>query len=216
MRESGGIRPVHESQGFLEGTDIIMKISVVAFALLGAMTFGANVSAGELPASRSITAPEGFSSACQRYGWLCSAKAGQKFTDEQALDLLNKVNRKVNSAIKPVDDAIVYGRSNYWSLPKDGRGDCEDYAMAKTKALLDAGFPSNKMSVSVVLDRSGNNHAVLLVRLSDGEYVLDNMSGSIKPWNRTGYTYLARQKYGNKSAWEVVLAGPRAGQFSEI
>lgn len=193
-----------------------MKISVFAFALLGAMALGTTASAGELPVTRSISAPEGFSSACQRYGWLCSAKAGAKFSDEQALKLLTEVNRKVNSAIRPVDDAVVYGRSNYWSLPKDGRGDCEDYAMAKTKALLDAGFPSNKMSVSVVLDRSGNNHAVLLVRLSDGEYVLDNMSGSIKPWNRTGYTYIARQKYGNKSAWEVVLAGPRAAQFSNM
>ncbi|MGQ2919036.1 transglutaminase-like cysteine peptidase [Rhizobium oryzihabitans] len=201
---------------YLEGTDIIMKIYVLAFALLGAMPLGTKVSASELSATRSIAAPVGFSSACQRYSWLCSSKGGAKMGDDQTRELLSEVNRKVNSSIRPVEDTIVYGRSNYWALPKDGRGDCEDYAIAKTKALLDAGLPSNKMSISVVLDRSGNNHAVLLVRLSDGEYVLDNLSGSIKPWDRTGYTFLARQKYANKSAWEVVLAGPRAGQFREM
>ncbi|WP_320201657.1 transglutaminase-like cysteine peptidase [Agrobacterium sp. rho-13.3] len=193
-----------------------MKIFVLISALLGAATLCSNVSAGQLQATRSITAPEGFTSACQRYSWLCATKAGVKMGDADALELLNKVNRQVNAAIRPAEDSVVYGRSNFWSLPKDGRGDCEDYAMAKTKALMDAGFPANKMSISVVLDRSGGNHAVLMVRLSDGDYVLDNMTSSIKSWDRTGYTYLARQKFNNKAAWEVILAGPRAGQFSEI
>ncbi|SCX27816.1 hypothetical protein DSM25558_4304 [Agrobacterium sp. DSM 25558] len=193
-----------------------MKISVLAFALLGAATLCSNVSAGQLQATRSIAAPEGFSSACQRYGWLCSAKAGVKISDSDALALVTKVNRQVNAAIRPAEDSVVYGRSNYWTLPKDGRGDCEDYAMAKTKALLDAGFPASKMAMSVVLDRGGNNHAVLMVRLSDGDYILDNMTSSIKSWDRTGYTFLARQNFSNKAAWEVILSGPRAKQFSEI
>ncbi|WP_421361562.1 transglutaminase-like cysteine peptidase [Agrobacterium rosae] len=193
-----------------------MKTSVLAFALLSAATLCSNVSAGQLQATRSIAAPEGFSSACQRYGWLCSAKAGVKMSDGDALALVTKVNRQVNAAIRPAEDSVVYGRSNYWTLPKDGRGDCEDYAMAKTKALLDAGFPASKMAMSVVLDRGGNNHAVLMVRLSDGDYILDNMTSSIKSWDRTGYTFLARQNFSNKAAWEVILSGPRAKQFSEI
>lgn len=193
-----------------------MKISVLSCALLSAAMFCTPVFAGPLQATRSIAAPEGFSSACQRYSWLCANKAGVKMSDDDALELLTKVNRQVNAAIRPAEDIVVYGRANYWSLPKDGRGDCEDYAMAKTKALLDAGFPASRMSVSVVLDRGGNNHAVLLVRIADSDYVLDNMTSSIKSWDRTGYTFLARQKYENKAAWEVILAGPRAKQFSQI
>lgn len=192
-----------------------MKISFLACALLGAASFGATVSAAPLHATRAITAPEGFASACQRYAWLCTASGG-KMADADALAVLDKVNKKVNAAIKPVEDRVVYGRANYWALPKDGRGDCEDYAIAKTRALLDAGFPGNRMSISVVLDRAGNNHAVLLVRIADGDYVLDNLTNSIKSWEKTGYTFLARQRYDNKSAWEVVLAGPRAKQFNEI
>ncbi len=193
-----------------------MKFSVLSYALLGAAMLCTPVFAGQLQATRAIAAPEGFSSACQRYSWLCTTKAGVKMSDAEALELLTKVNRQVNAAIRPAEDSVVYGRSNYWTLPKDGRGDCEDYAMAKTKALLDAGFPASKMAVSVVLDRSGNNHAVLMVRIADGDYVLDNMTGSIKSWDRTGYTFLARQKYDNKAAWEVILSGPRAKQFSQI
>lgn len=195
---------------------MIMKVSALALALLGASTFCVSASAGQLAATRSIAAPEGFSSACQRYSWLCSSKGGANMSDDKALELLSKVNRKVNTAIRPAEDTVVYGRSNYWTLPKDGRGDCEDYAMAKTKALLDAGFPASKLAVSVVLDRSGNNHAVLMVRLSGGDFVLDNLTGTIKSWERTGYTFLARQKFDNKSTWEVILSGPRAKQFSEI
>lgn len=195
---------------------MIMKISALALAILGASTFHMPASAGQLAATRAIAAPEGFSSACQRYSWLCSSKGGANMSDDKALELLSKVNRKVNTAIRPAEDTVVYGRSNYWTLPKDGRGDCEDYAMAKTKALLDAGFPASKLAVSVVLDRSGNNHAVLMVRLSGGDFVLDNLTGTIKSWERTGYTFLARQKFDNKSTWEVILSGPRAKQFSEI
>ncbi|KQO80871.1 transglutaminase-like cysteine peptidase [Rhizobium sp. Leaf262] len=193
-----------------------MKISVLGFALLSAVACGTSAFAGQLQATRAIAAPEGFSSACQRYSWLCTTKAGVKMSDSDALVLLTKVNRQVNAAIRPAEDTVVYGRSNYWALPKDGRGDCEDYAVAKTKALLDAGFPANKMAVSVVLDRSGNNHAVLMVRLADADYVLDNMTSTIKSWDRTGYTFLARQKFENKAAWEVILSGPRAKQFSQI
>lgn len=202
--------------GNIEGRGMIKKISVLACALIGASGLNAPAFAGQLQATRAISAPEGFSSACQRYSWLCSSRGGATMSDDKALELLSRVNRKVNSSIRPAEDSAVYGRSNYWSMPEGGRGDCEDYAMAKTKALLDAGFQASKMAVSVVLDRGGNNHAVLLVRLSGGDFVLDSLTSTIKPWDQTGYTFLARQKFDHKAAWEVTLSGPRAKQFNEI
>jgi predicted transglutaminase-like cysteine proteinase len=47
--------------------------------------------------------------------------------------------------------------------------------------LLGAGFASNKLALSVVIDRRGNNHVVLLARLRSGDYVLDNLAGKVKP-----------------------------------
>lgn len=167
----------------------------------------------EVPASRSIAAPIGFSSACARYGWVCHGKGGGNIDDGQALRVLQQVNRYVNASVIPAEDRTTTGKSEYWSLPINNRGDCEDYALLKMKTLLNVGFPSNKLALSVVLDHSGNNHIVLLARLNSGDYVLDNLSGSVKPWHRTGYTFLASQNFKRKGSWQVTLAGPRASQF---
>ncbi|MDM9626106.1 transglutaminase-like cysteine peptidase [Rhizobium sp. S152] len=167
-----------------------------------------------LQASRSIRAPVGFSSACARYAWLCQNKGGKPLNENEALSLLQSVNRQVNSSVTPAYDTATTGKAEYWSLPINNKGDCEDYALLKLKTLLNAGFPANRLAMSVVIDHGGNNHVVLIARLSSGDYVLDNLSRNIKQWGSTGYTFLATQNFNNKRAWQVTLAGPRARQFS--
>ena len=188
-----------------------MKRQLLAAILTVATLFSASAaSAGSfIPATRSISAPQGFSGACSRYGWLCANKGGKALPDGQARSLLTSVNRAVNGRVRPVHDS---GRDQ-WVLPTNNRGDCEDYALAKKKQLIDAGFPANRLAMTVVLDRRGNNHAVLMARLADGDYILDNLSGSVKSWKSTGYTFLARQSFENKRKWQVILSGPRAGKF---
>ena len=182
---------------------------VVSIPALSSQSFAGS----EIPASRSIAAPIGFSSACARYGWVCRNNSGGRVGDGEALRALQQVNRYVNSRVTPVEDRTTTGRSEYRSLPVNNRGDCEDYALLKMKTLIDIGFPANKLALSVVLDRHGGNHLVLLARLPSGDYVLDNLSGSVKPWHRTGYTFLASQNFKRKGSWQVTLAGPRASQF---
>lgn len=188
-------------------------ISVLATML---MAFPNTSTAGStLRASRSIGAPIGFPSACTRYAWLCHKNTSSgEMSDEKAMPLLKKINRDANSSVRPATDYATTGKAEYWSLPINNKGDCEDYALLKMKSLLDAGFPANKLAISVVIDRNGGNHVVLLARLKSGDYVLDNLAGSVKPWSSTGYTFLASQNFNNKSAWQVTLAGPRAAQFS--
>ncbi|RDJ09052.1 transglutaminase-like cysteine peptidase [Rhizobium grahamii] len=191
-----------------------------AFAAFAAFTLAFTAFAGEsyggsaLRASRSIGAPIGFPSACARYSWLCHGGGGREMTDDEAMPLLQKVNRQVNAGVAPATDAQTSGKSEYWSLPINSKGDCEDYALLKLKTLLSAGFASNKLALSVVIDRGGNNHVVLLARLKSGDFVLDNLAAKVKPWASTGYTFLASQNFNNRSAWQVTLAGPRASQFS--
>ena len=136
-------------------------------------------------------------------------------TDEEALGLLRRVNGRVNAAVRPAEDAATTGMQDYWSLPINGRGDCEDYALLKKKELIDAGFKSDRLAITVVLDRNGKNHSVLMARLKAGDYVLDNLSGSVKPWESTGYTFIARQDFENQRVWKVILAGPRARQITD-
>jgi predicted transglutaminase-like cysteine proteinase len=141
---------------------------------------------------------------------LCHGGRSGKLDDGQALRVLQQVNRYVNASVTPVEEP---GKSFYWSTSY--RGDCKNYALLKMRTLINVGFPSSKLALSVVLDRSGNNHMVLLARLNSGDYVLDNLSSGVKSWYRTGYTFLASQNFKRKGSWQVTLAGPRSGQFYE-
>ncbi len=185
-----------------------------AFTFVFTAFSGESYAGSTLRASRAIGAPIGFPSACTRYTWLCHGNGGHEMTDDKAMPLLQKVNRQVNAGVTPATDAQTSGKSEYWSLPINNKGDCEDYALLKLKTLLGAGFASNKLALSVVIDRRGNNHVVLLARLRSGDYVLDNLAGKVKPWASTGYTFLASQNFNDRSAWQVTLAGPRADQYS--
>jgi predicted transglutaminase-like cysteine proteinase len=190
-------------------------LPVVAFGLVALISSNEPGFAGsQIASSRAVGAPAGFVSACHRYSWLCANSPGRAMGDDEAMAVLRRVNGHVNSTVKPAEDQATSGMREYWSLPINGRGDCEDYALAKKKELIDAGFKSDKLAITVVLDRSGHNHSVLMARLSSGDYVLDNLSGSVRPWESTGYTFIARQSFENKRVWKVILAGPRASQFS--
>ena len=56
------------------------------------------------------------------------------------------VNRATNLSIRPVSDERQWGVADHWSDPFETllshRGDCEDYAILKYAALLEAGAPS--------------------------------------------------------------------------
>jgi predicted transglutaminase-like cysteine proteinase len=158
-----------------------------------------------------VKAPPGFNETCRRYQWFCVNQTSRAGTASQdgLLDLAHKINRRVNNTVTQLSDPENYGVADYWTLPVNGNGDCEDFVLQKYKLLLDAGVDSRDMSIAVVLDGKGGNHAVLVLRHSTGDLVLDSLSRRIRPWNQTGYTYLAMQSSGDKTQWEVVMNQPR-------
>jgi predicted transglutaminase-like cysteine proteinase len=167
-----------------------------------------------LPVGRSIGAPAGFASACASYRWLCRATSARPAADEAGMPLLRKVTRAVNLRVRSTEDRSASGNDDVWALPSSGRGDCEDYALQKMKDLIDAGFPANRLALSVVIGPHDENHVVLIARMDDGDYVLDNLDNGVKPWRATPYTFLATQDFLKRSTWRVTLAGPRANEFS--
>ena len=186
-------------------------LSAMAILIAAALAMPATaISAEQLPARQLIDAPPGFDATCKRYQWFCANQAAGARAIGQAemLELAHKINRQVNNSVSPLSDPENYGVADYWSLPTNGNGDCEDYVLLKFKLLLDAGVDSRDMSIAVVLDRKGNNHAVLVLRHSSGDLVLDSLTRSVRPWNQTGYTYLAMQGGENKTQWEVVMNQP--------
>ena len=128
-------------------------------------------------------------------------------------ELINRVNRDVNAAITPMTDMEQWGVLDSWDFPKTGYGDCEDYALAKRRELINDGWPASTLLMAVVKQANGEGHAVLMVRTDRGDLVLDNQIGSVDLWNATPYKFIKRQSQANAGQWvdmidnrEVVVA----------
>jgi predicted transglutaminase-like cysteine proteinase len=122
---------------------------------------------------------------------------------------LNRINRRVNAAIEPETNLAHWGTMlDHWDYPVDGKGDCKVYALYKRKLLINAGFPRQALLMTIVKDLEGEGHAILTVKTDHGEFILDNLTEDIRPWNATGYTYLKRQAQDDPNVW-LNLGGVR-------
>ena len=89
------------------------------------------------------------------------------------------INRAVDVAIRATSDIAQWGVPDRWSSPLEtfstGRGDCEDYAIAKYVALVEAGVSEEDVKLIIVQDLATNQgHAVVAARLNGDWNVLDN------------------------------------------
>lgn len=114
------------------------------------------------------------------------------------LALIDRVNREVNAAMKPQPESPG---ADVWKIGGSS-GDCEDYALTKRRALLAKGLPSSALLMTTVVTRTGDDHAVLVVRTDRGDFVLDNLSQTVKPWTRTGYRFTSIQSPENPRLWK--------------
>ena len=114
---------------------------------------------------------------------------------------MRRVNTLVNSMIKPMSDLDHWGVVDRWDLPNDGYGDCEDYVLLKRKLLLDEGLPRSALLVTVVKDEHGDGHAILTVKTTQGEFVLDNMRDTIRAWDEVPYRFVKRQSQEDEDTW---------------
>jgi predicted transglutaminase-like cysteine proteinase len=115
--------------------------------------------------------------------------------------MLQRVNSSVNDAIWPEEDERHYGRAEFWTIPTDGYGDCEDYALTKRKALIDAGLSASALRIAVVVTPHDARHAVLTVATDRGDFVLDNLRNDVVAWNATGFAWVERQDPNRAMGW---------------
>jgi predicted transglutaminase-like cysteine proteinase len=129
--------------------------------------------------------------------------------EREQLKLLNLVNQSVNRDVKKASDLDVYGQPEYWSLPRlvDGKlyGDCEDYALEKRRQLIAAGVPESALSLAVAVTSRGEGHAVLMISLKSGDWVLDNLTPWATPWEDLNYRWVERQVPGT-ALWTSAAA----------
>ena len=149
-------------------------------------------------------APSGYLAFCDRNPGECRNPAGQPdriaFSD-QSWAMLEKVNIAVNSMIRPVDDSEHYGVAEFWTVPVDGEGDCEDYVLAKRKMLTLLGLPDAALRITVALTRLSERHAVLTVVTDKGDFVLDNAQDEILAPEKTDYRWVERQDAASRTGW---------------
>lgn len=103
---------------------------------------------------------------------------------------LQAVNRFFNERIAFAPDAVVWGQEDYWASPLEtlaqGRGDCEDYAIAKYASLLAAGVAPQRLRLVYVRAQIGAQaqaHMVLAYQAADAEtpLILDNLRADVLP-----------------------------------
>ena len=153
------------------------------------------------------------------YGWVdfCGRYRGECEDDDRApksielttaaMHKIQRINAWVNRNVEPVSDLDHWGVVDQWDYPGDGRGDCEDYALLKRRMLMEEGFPRQALLMTVVKEANGDGHALLTIKTNRGEFVLDNLSSDVKPWNKTPYRFVKRQSEYNQNVW-VSLGAP--------
>jgi predicted transglutaminase-like cysteine proteinase len=166
---------------------------------------------GSMGVAGRAAGPVAFAGFCARHPSDCArtgpALARMPLTPERLAELQG-VNAQVNRAVVEVSDLQHHGREDLWSLAEDGRGDCEDFALAKRRLLIQRGWPSSVLLITVVATASGEGHAVLTAVTDQGDFVLDNKSASVKLWSETGHLFFTRQSQGDPRAWVGVAGSP--------
>jgi predicted transglutaminase-like cysteine proteinase len=183
---------------------------LLAMAALFSGAGAAQAGASFMHTGGRTTQPVGHYEFCQRLPKECR----QVTPDGAPVELTRKlwatmvaVNNAVNTRVQPRTDLEMWGKEEVWSYPDNGFGDCEDYALEKRRELMQAGVPAGDLLMTVARQPNGDGHAVLTVRTSMGEFILDNLEAKVLAWTDTDYTYLKRQSTRNSGVWVTINDG---------
>ncbi|CAM5451777.1 hypothetical protein MAUB1S_07606 [Mycolicibacterium aubagnense] len=166
--------------------------------------------AGAMATGGSTTQPIGHYEFCKTRPAECSVRPKDLAPARLTSALWGKLTRvtaSVNAAVKPLSDLEIYGKDEVWAYPDKGVGDCEDYVLEKRRRLARQGISLANLLVTVVRKPDGEGHAVLTVRTDKGDFVLDNLTDKVKPWDQSGYRFLKRQAIDNTGRWVSIREG---------
>nr|WP_246272811.1 transglutaminase-like cysteine peptidase [Oricola thermophila] len=179
---------------------------VSAFAMAAVMASVSPINAGAAGAMRTgglTSQPIGHYDFCRVYRDECDRIGGSAEPlrlDAGTWNTILTVNATVNMVIEPKSDLDIYGKEEVWTYP-DRAGDCEDYVLLKRQLLINEGISPSALLITVVRKPDGEGHAVLTVRTTRGDFVLDNLTSKVMLWKDTPYTYLKRQSERHAGHW---------------
>lgn len=85
-------------------------------------------------------------------------------------DMLASINSRINK-FPYVADPVAF---DDWSPANEAGSDCDSYAVAKYRALIEAGFNAGPLRLATCHVETGEYHAVLLADVAGETWVLDN------------------------------------------
>ena len=141
------------------------------------------------------------------------AATGARSSGDRAAQI-EAVNRWVNRRITYGEDRDIYGRADYWAPAGEtlrrGVGDCEDFAIAKMELLSALGVGRDKMRLVIARDLVRNaDHAILVVTLAEGAFMLDNMTDRLLD-ARLPNDYRPIMSFSQNAKWVHGYAMPAA------
>ncbi|HEY4029363.1 MAG TPA: transglutaminase-like cysteine peptidase [Caulobacteraceae bacterium] len=126
----------------------------------------------------------------------------QTVRSRPALEQLQRVNAWVNHAVAYTPDPP--GEDNWATLSqtlRTGRGDCEDYAIAKMELLKAAGVPAQDLYLLIVHDLVKRaDHAILAVQVDGQFWILDLGTDEVLP-QRAVHDYRPIMSFNAGHAW---------------
>ncbi|MBU3889107.1 transglutaminase [Methylosinus sporium] len=207
---------------FLARVSLRVSLALVLFGGSAAKAeFHGSVAGPEIPrASFVVTGeptsiPYGWMDFCGRQPQECRQSilpAADIELSREAWARLNEINRAVNAAIEPLSNLEHWGTiADHWDYPVDGKGDCKIYALEKRRLLMEMGFPRQALLMTIVRDKNDQGHAILTARTSRGDFILDNLTDEVKPWDATVYRFVKRQSQEDPNVWVTIEPRRRVG-----
>jgi predicted transglutaminase-like cysteine proteinase len=194
----------------LHNSSLWPRMAVISAMLLGCLVLAAT----DLDKMQSL--------AMSRYGqrtanlvgeWRTLINTVQPQAEAQKLDA---INRFFNRRIAWVTDPVAWGQKDYWATPLEtmgnGKGDCEDFAIAKYATLILAGVDVNKLRITYVKVKQGGVNAAHMVLAyypspSADPLILDNLTMDIRPGSqRSDLTPV--YGFNSKGLWVGGAAAP--------
>jgi predicted transglutaminase-like cysteine proteinase len=190
-------------------------VQIKGFLVAMTAVFAMSTAATPAPANNvsmvtgaSTSQPIGHYEFCQTHRSECGANRNAAVAEmsEAKWALVRSVNSMVNNTITPMTDKEIYGKDEVWAYPTTA-GDCEDFALLKRRILIQRGFSPANLLMTVVRKPDGEGHAVLTLRTTQGDFILDNLASTVKPWFETSYSFIKRQSSYNAGRWVTIENG---------
>ena len=215
---------------------MLLMSAILLFSLVHAVGFDAD------KLLKTVTQRFGTSVTQKFRDWQKLVAETSKLDDPDAQ--IKAVNDFWNRRIQFMEDKDAWGQDDYWATPMEslgqGKGDCEDFAIAKYFTLLASGMDVAQLRLIYVKAKLGGADSnitqahMLLAYYSEPDaepQILDNLLGEIRPASRrpdltpvfsfNGQGVWAGASNGSDSStgtkrlsrWEDLLARARAEGF---